>query len=40
MPLVILKAGKEIKKADIFLRQANYKKEENNNKNITLLKLE
>ena len=35
---IILKADKKIKKADIFLKQVNYKRGENNNKNITLLK--
>ena len=37
---IIPKASKEIKKTDILLRQVNYKRKENNNKNIILLKSE
>ena len=35
---IVPKAGKEMKKANILLRQADYEREENDNKNITLLK--
>ena len=37
---IIPKAGKKIKKANILLKQANYEKGENDNKNVTLLKPE
>ena len=37
---IIPKAGKEIKKADILSKQADYERRKNNNKNITLLKPE
>ena len=37
---IIPKAGKEMKKADILSRQANYERGENDNKNVTLLKPE
>ena len=37
---IVPKASKEIKKANILSRQADYKREENNNKNVTLLKPE
>ena len=36
---IIPKAGKEMKKADILLRRVDHERGENNNKNITLLKL-
>ena len=35
---IVLKAGKEIKKADILSRQADHERGENDNKNVTLLK--
>ena len=35
---IVLKAGKEIKKANILLRQVNHERKENDNKNIILLK--
>ena len=35
---IVLKAGKEIKKADILLKQVDHEREENDNKNVTLLK--
>ena len=37
---IVPKASKEIKKADILLRWADYERGENNNKNVTLLKSE
>ena len=37
---IISKAGKKMKKADILSRQVDYKRRENNNKNVTLLKPE
>ena len=35
---IVPKAGKEMKKADILLRQADHERKENDNKNVTLLK--
>ena len=37
---IVLKAGKEMKKADILSRQMDHEREKNNNKNVTLLKPE
>ena len=37
---IVPKAGKEMKKADILSRQADYERGENDNKNVTLLKSE
>ena len=37
---IVLKAGKEMKKADILLRWADHERRENDNKNVTLLKPE
>ena len=35
---IVSKASKKIKKVDILLKQADYERKENDNKNVTLLK--